>query len=137
MENVNSAEEFEEKLTEAFKEFMKHDKSFNVQGSWTGEDDVTVSVLVDYSIESREGDYYVGSISARKSDNEGMDEEEIVTSDTFYDAQCALKSAINSIFCVPYGELRPEILESDMDYSAHYNIAHGFWGLKVEREDVA
>jgi hypothetical protein len=126
--NVDSPEEFENELSEKLKLFMENNETFNVQGSWTGDDGVTVGVIVDYGIEDREGNYYVGHVSARYSENEDSDfDGDVAESDTFYEAQLALESALRDVFEVPHGYLYPDTTKSDIDLSSTYTIGHGMW----------
>ena len=153
--NVNNAEEFEEKLTEKLTDFMEQNEAFNVQGSWTGDDGVTVGVLVDFGIQDRDdGGYYVGSVSAPFEDNyeavlgekdakklveldctpEKEEElrdklgEKLAESDTMTEAENALIRAIRKVFDVgPYHNTHPEVLASDIDMCATVSIAYSRW----------
>jgi len=153
MKNVQSPQEFENELRKALKKFMEENNSFNVQGSWTGEDGVTVSVLVDFGVEDRDqGAYYVGSVSARYDDNlEKLHEEGAITppemegattaeeadaeqlreilgeSDTFMDAEYAMINAINDVFDAGRDRLRSRPEVSDIDISSHIPIMFGEW----------
>lgn len=155
--NVENAEEFQETLKTKLTKFMEENKSFNIQGSWAGEDGITVSVLVDFGIEDRdEGTYYMGSVSARYEDNyeavlgeekarelieqdcdpereeELMDElqEKLMESDTMIGAENALTRAVRSVFKVHRHELRPDPHASDIDVSASFPIMYGEWDVQ-------
>lgn len=156
--NVDNSEEFEEKLTEKLTAFMEQNEQFNVQGSWTGDDGVTVSVLVDFGIQDRDdGDYYVGSVSARFESNyeavlgekdakklveldcapekeeELQDklEEKLAESDTMIEAENALIRAVRRVFDVgPYHNIRPDVMASDTHMSATIPIAYSDWSTR-------
>lgn len=158
MKNVESPEEFENELKKALTKFMEENKTFNVQGSWTGEDGITVSVLVDFGIEDRDqGTYYVGSVSARYSDNlEKLHEEGAITppemkgattaeevkaeqlieilgeSDTFMDAENAMINAISEVFDTGRDRLRSRPEASDIDLSSSIPIMFGEWKTTSE-----
>lgn len=155
--NVNGPEEFQEKLEEKLKKFMEENEQFNVQGSWTGGDGITVGVLVDFGIEDRdEGTYYVGSVNAGIEENaeavlgeekarEYLEldcnperekelkqelEEGIIESDTMTDAENALIRAIRSVFKVHTHELRSNPHMSDIDVSCSFPIMFGEWDVQ-------
>jgi hypothetical protein len=125
--NVDSPEEFEEVLAEKLTKFMENNEPFNVQGSWTGDDGVTVGVLVDYSVEDRDSNYYVGMVSAEYAENPNMDFEELNQSDTFMEAENALIGAVREVFEVPYGRLRGDITGSEKYVNSTFSICHGIW----------
>jgi len=153
MKNVQSPQEFENELRKALKKFMEENETFNVQGSWTGEDGITISVLVDFEIEDRDqGTYYVGSVSARYSDNlKKLHDEGAITppemkgattadevdaeqlreilgeSDTFMDAENAMINAINDVFDTGQDRLRSRPEPSDIDLSSSIPIMFGEW----------
>jgi len=153
MKNVESPEEFEKELEKALTKFMEKNKSFNVQGSWTGEDGITVSVLVDFGIEDRDqGTHYAGSVSARYSDNlEKLHKEGAITppgmkgattakeveaeqlreilgeSETFMDAENAMVNAISEVFDTGRARLRSRPEASDIDLSSSIPIIFGGW----------
>lgn len=151
--DVDSPENFRETLKTKLKEFMEENKSFNVQGSWTGEDGVTVSVLVDFGIEDRDmGEYYVGTVSARYEDNydllegdmgEKLDEldvtpekeeelmddlkQKISESDTFREAENSLIRAVTSVFDIGRRNIRSPVEYSDIDAHMTTPISYGRW----------
>lgn len=156
IEKVNSPEETRAKLTEALKRFVDANEQFNVQGEWTGEDGVTVSVLSDFGIEdyenSEEGDYYVVSVSAKYGDNrnllyedyeeyESLNKEEIrekkeklketlKESRTLREAAMAMEGAIKRVFKVSYRELQSQPVASDVDVSITIPVVYGDWETK-------
>jgi len=112
--------------------FLEENQQFNVQGSWTGDDGITVSVLVDFGIEDRDlNDYYVGSVSARHEDNleflEDHEERELAATTTFREAESALRGAIRTVFDLPrYSRAMspPEVSDIDTSTTATIDWTH-------------
>lgn len=121
MIEVTNTEELYENLKKSLKQFLEDNESFNVQGSWTGEDGLTVSVLVDFGIEDRDtGEYYVGSVSARHQDNlellEDREEAELGEMSTFREAEDAMFRAIASVLKVRFHDVFGDMRQvSDID----------------------
>lgn len=121
MIEVNNTEELYENLKKSLKKFLEDNEPFNVQGSWTGEDGLTVSVLVDFGIEDRDrGEYYVGSVSARHQDNlellEDREKAELGQMSTFREAENAMFRAISSVLKVRFYDVFGDMVNvSDID----------------------
>lgn len=159
MKTVEQPEEFRKQLKKSLKTFMEDNQQFNVQGSWD-KNGLTVSVLVDFGIQDRDdGDYYVGSVSARYEDNynllkdeearklkeldltpekekELMDKlkEKIAEHDAFIDAQNELYKAVNSVFKVPRSSMRNQPHNSDIDVSVTQPICYSEWDTRDKIE---
>jgi len=150
---VESAKEWKKELSNALKNFLKYNKQFNVKGRWTGKDGVTVSVIADFSVESRDfGEYYVASVSARYKDNlEWMYKKgdysretprqqviremrgKLAESDTMIEAENNLVRAVRKVLKVPRG-FHPSPEFSDIDAHTTMPINWGSWEWKVEPE---
>jgi len=118
--SVSKPTEFQNELAKSLTEFLEENKQFNVQGSWTGDDGVTVSVLVDFGIEDRDRDTaYVGTVSARHQDNleflEDHEERELAETDTFQEAQESMRQALWSVFSSTRGPIMSPAHVSDID----------------------
>ena len=153
--NVNNPDELQNKLEQKLKAFMENNESFNVQGSWTGEDNITVSAVIDFGVQDRDdGDYYVANVSAQFEDNyeavlgeekarelieqdltrerekELQDEleEKLMESDTLTEAENSIIRAIRTVFSVgPYHNTHPDVMSSDIDVSATIPISYSEW----------
>jgi len=150
---VRSPKEWKKELSNALKNFLKHNKQFNVKGRWTGKDGVTVNVLADFGIEDRDlGGYYVASVWANYEDNiEWMYEkgdyteenprqqviremkEKLVESDTLIEAENNLIRAVKKVLKVPYG-VRPSKEFSDIGVGTTMPISWESWDWRVEPE---
>jgi len=130
--SVSNPTEFQNELAKSLIKFLEENKQFNVQGSWTGDDGITVSVLVDFGIEDRDlDDYYVGSVSARHQDNleflEDHEERELAETDTFREAESALRGAIRTVFDLPRYKRAlspPEVSDIDTSTTATIDWTH-------------
>jgi len=138
MTNVDTPDEFQQTLEQRLRAFMERNEQFNVQGSWTGDDGLTVSVLVDFGIEDRDtGEYYVGSVSARHEENEELLEEldsprELAEMDTFMDAERAMEDAIRSVFDTGRGRVMSPPEVSDIDTVSTAVIQFGVWDTRSD-----
>jgi len=152
---INSTDELQNKLEEKLKNFMEKNEPFNVQGSWTGDDDITVSAIIDFGIQDRDdGEYYIANVSAQFEDNyeavlgeekarelieldctperenklQNELEESLMESYTLIEAENAITRAIRSVFSVgPHHNIRPDVMSSDIDVSATIPIAYSEW----------
>lgn len=152
---VSSPKEWRRKLSKALKDFMEKNKRFNVQGSWEGDDGVTVTVLADFSIEDLEtgGDGYVISVSATFDDNQYILEkqryenmylfeireelsEKLAESETLIDAENEAITAIRQVFKLPKRariSSRPE--RSGRDVSVFIPVQYGVWETRDKIAD--
>jgi hypothetical protein len=124
---VSNPTEFQNQLEKSLIKFLEENQQFNVQGSWTGDDGITVSVLVDFGIEDRDlNDYYVGSVSARHQDNleflEDHEERELAETETFEEAEESFRRALWSVFSSTRGPIMSPPHVSDIDTVSTANI---------------
>ena len=155
---VKNADELQNKLEQKLKAFMENNEPFNVQGTWTGEDNITVSALIDFGVQDRDdGDYYVANASAQFEDNyeavlgeekarelieldctperenelQNELEEKLMESDSLTEAENSIIRAIRTVFNVgPYHNTHPDIMSSDIDVSATIPICYSEWDTR-------
>lgn len=158
MKTVETTDELKNELKKALKSFMENNEQFNIQGTFKGENGITVNALIDFGIEDRDnGCYYVGSISAdltNEKNLEYLDEqgliaedkpidevesdkllEEFGEADIFIEAENKMIQAIREVFDIQRRyrlRSRPEI--SDIDISSTIPIMYGEWETKKGTE---
>lgn len=167
--NVNGPKELRKKLSKKLKKFMEEGKTFNVQGSWTGDDGVTVTVLMDFGVQHPcDGEGYIGSVMApfeenlkyleKKTSLQGgsaapgqtsfgggsplgnLSSEELRRalgdSDTFYEAEQAMMSAVGDVFSVSMRgmEAPPEV--SDIDVVSSIRVDYSRWPVHSDIDRI-
>jgi hypothetical protein len=120
MITVSNPTEFQNQLEKSLVKFLEENEQFNVQGRWTGDDGITVSVLVDFGIEDRDKDNaYHGIVSCRHEDNleflEDHEERELAETDTFEEAEESFRRALGSVFSSTRGRIMSRPHVSDID----------------------
>lgn len=156
--NVNNPDELQNKLEQKLKAFMENNEPFNVQGSWTGDDNITVTAIIDFGVQDRDdGDYYVANVSARFEDNYeavlgeekarelieqnctlGREndlraelQEKLAESDSLMEAENSIIRAIRTVFSVgPYHNTHPYVMSSDIDMCATIPICYSEWDTR-------
>ena len=134
---------------------MEKNKRFNVQGSWEGDDGVTVNVLADFGSEDLEtsGDGYVISVSAGFEDNQYIldkqkhmnmslyeireeTSEKLAESETLIDAQNEAIKAIRQVFKLPRrARIRSRPEPSNIDVSVTIPVQYGVWETRDKIDD--
>lgn len=135
---VTNADELETALTEGLTAFMEQDETFNVQGRWTGDDGLTISVIFDFGIESRDDETgYIGTISARHSANEEFRETHdmpfaLQQSETYIQAAHAVYRALDAVFQVKRYNyvMSGHVHESDMDTHVDVPVQYTHWNTR-------
>lgn len=157
MKQVEKVENIQEQVKTCLTEFMEENKSFNLQGSFTNEQGLTVNLLIDFGIEDRDnGRYYVGSVYSKMQDNlEYLEEKGLISepekegpstieeiepeklrevlgeSDLFIEIENHVVNGIRQVYDLPYTTRltsRPEL--SDVDVSSTIPIVYGNWKTK-------